>query len=99
MIHDVSEEKKGFLIGWLNSYDPISQFNLMLSILVIPSLGDTGDAGYWLEKGNEHCNSGQMEEALQAYGHALSIDGSLIDAWNNKGMVLAHLGRIPWRAG
>jgi tetratricopeptide (TPR) repeat protein len=52
---------------------------------MIPSVGDVQSAGFWLEKGNELCNFGQMEEALKAYEHALKIDASLIDAWNNKG--------------
>lgn len=50
-------------------------------------------ASFWLEKGNELCNSGDIEEALKAYDHALSIDGSFVDAWNNKGMILANMGR------
>lgn len=73
----------------------MSSLDLMLSILMIPSLGETESPSYWLEKGNELCNSGQMEEALMAYNHALLIDGGLVDAWNNKGMVLANLGRYP----
>ncbi len=65
-----------------------------LSILMIPSAGETNSADFWLGKGNELCNSGQMEEAIKAYEHALSLDAALIDAWNNRGTVLANLGRF-----
>ncbi|OPY55000.1 MAG: hypothetical protein A4E49_00720 [Methanosaeta sp. PtaU1.Bin112] len=46
-------------------------FNSGFSVLMIPSAGETSNAGYWLEKGNELCNSGQGQEALKAYDHAL----------------------------
>ena len=61
------------------------------SVLMIPSAHEMQSAGFWLEKGNELCNSGQGEEAIKAYDHALGIDKTLIDAWNNKGLVLASL--------
>jgi tetratricopeptide (TPR) repeat protein len=64
------------------------------SVLMLPSTSDMQSAGYWLEKGNELCNSGQAEEALKAYDQALGIDATLIDAWNNKGLVLASLERF-----
>ena len=72
----------------------MSSRNLILSILMIPSPGETQSAGYWLEKGNELCNSGQMEEAIKAYEFALSLDATLIDAWNNKGLILANEDRL-----
>lgn len=65
-----------------------------LSLLMIPSGDEMQSAGFWLEKGNELCNSGQRDEAIKAYDHALAIDKNLIDAWNNKGLVLASLGRF-----
>ena len=68
----------------------MTSHNLMHTILMIPSSGETQSAGYWLEKGNELCNSGQMEEAIKAYEFALSLDATLIDAWNNKGLILAN---------
>ena len=76
--------------------NPLFMFSLdqTFSVLVIPSAGEMQSAGFWLEKGNELCNSGQGEEAAKAYDHALSIDRTLIDAWNNKGLVLASLGRL-----
>lgn len=61
------------------------------SVLMIPSAGETQKAGYWLEKGNELCNSGQGEEAIKAYYHALGIDPTLIDALNNKGLAMAAM--------
>ncbi|MDD4652419.1 MAG: tetratricopeptide repeat protein [Methanothrix sp.] len=64
------------------------------SVLMIPSAGETQNAGYWLEKGNELCNCGQGEEAIKAYDHALGIDPTLIDALNNKGLVLASQERF-----
>jgi tetratricopeptide (TPR) repeat protein len=64
-----------------------------LSFLMIPSAGDTKTASFWLDKGNELCNSGQPEEAIKAYDHALSIDGTFVDAWNNKGIVLASMNK------
>jgi tetratricopeptide (TPR) repeat protein len=72
----------------------MSSLNFALSILMIPSVGDVQSASFWLEKGNGLCNSGQLDEALKAYEHALKIDASLIDAWNNKGTVLANLAAI-----
>jgi tetratricopeptide (TPR) repeat protein len=73
------------------------EFSLIraFSLLMIPSTGEMQSAAYWLEKGNELCNSGQGGEAIKAYDHALEIDRALIEAWNNKGMVLASLGRFP----
>ena len=75
---------------------PLFMFSLdqTFSVLVIPSAGEMQSAGFWLEKGNELCNSGQGEEAAKAYDHALRIDRTLIDAWNNKGLVLASQGRF-----
>jgi tetratricopeptide (TPR) repeat protein len=72
----------------------MSSRNLVHTILMIPSSGETQSAGYWLEKGNELCNSGQMEEAIKAYEFALSLDATLIDAWNNKGLILANQNRL-----
>lgn len=72
----------------------MSSLNLALSLLMIPS-DSAKSASFWLDKGNELCNSGQMDEALKAYEKALNIDGSLLDAWNNKGLVLASLERYP----
>jgi tetratricopeptide (TPR) repeat protein len=71
----------------------IPNLSSLLPLLMIPSTGDTKSAGFWLDKGNELCNSGQLEEAVKAYDHALSIDGTLVDAWNNKGIVLASSGK------
>ena len=68
-------------------FSPIQAF----SVLMMPSASETQSAGFWLEKGNELCNSGLGEEAIKAYDQALGIDGTLIDAWNNKGLVLASL--------
>jgi len=61
--------------------------------LIIPFTSEMNSASYWLSKGNELCNSGDFEEALKAYDHALTIDGTLVDAWNNKGMIFANMGR------
>src|SRR5512136_164771 len=73
-----------------------SMFSIIraFSLLMIPSASETQSAGFWLEKGNELCNSGQRDEAIKAYDHALSIDRRLIDAWNNKGLVLASKDRF-----
>jgi len=73
-------------------FEIMSSLNLSFSLLMIPS-ESTQSASFWLDKGNELCNCGQMEDALKAYDKALSIDGSLVDAWNNKGIILANLGR------
>lgn len=70
-----------------------SNLCFVLPILMIPSAGDTNSASFWLDKGNQLCNAGQLEEAIKAYDHALSIDGTLVDAWNNKGIVLASSGK------
>jgi tetratricopeptide (TPR) repeat protein len=70
----------------------MSSLNLALSLLMIPS-DSANSASFWLDKGNELCNSGQMDEALKAYEKALSIDGSLLDAWNNKALALQSLGK------
>jgi tetratricopeptide (TPR) repeat protein len=72
-----------------------SKFSLDIALrfLMLPSVGETNSAGFWFEKGNELCNSGLLEESLKAYDHALSIDGSLVDAWNNKGIVLASMDK------
>ncbi len=72
-------------------FSPIQAF----SVLMIPSASETQSSGFWLEKGNELCNSGQGEEAIKAYDQALGIDKTLIDAWNNKGLILASLERFP----
>jgi tetratricopeptide (TPR) repeat protein len=72
-------------------FSPIRAF----SVLMIPSSSETQSAAFWLEKGNQLCNSGMGEEAIKAYDHALGIDKTLIDAWNNKGLVLASLERFP----
>jgi tetratricopeptide (TPR) repeat protein len=72
-------------------FSPIRAF----FVLMMPSVSETQSAGFWLEKGNELCNSGLGEEAIKAYDQALSIDKALIDAWNNKGLVLASLERFP----
>ena len=69
--------------------------NRAYSILIIPSTDEMQSAGFWMEKGNELCNSGQRDEAIKAYDHAQGIDQSLAEAWNNKGLVLASLGRLP----
>jgi tetratricopeptide (TPR) repeat protein len=63
----------------------------VLSVLMIPSASDAQSASFWLGKGNELCNSGQMDEAVKAYKHALSIDKELVDAWNNQGLALASM--------
>jgi hypothetical protein len=55
-------------------FSPIQAF----SILMITSASETQSASFWLEKGNELCNSGLCEEALKAYDQALSIDKTLI---------------------
>lgn len=49
-----------------------------LCILMIPSAGETNSAAYWLGKGNELCNFGQLDEAVKAYEHALSLDRALV---------------------
>jgi len=72
-------------------FSPIQAF----SVLMMPSASEMQSADFWLEKGNELCNSGQGEEAIKAYDQALSIDKTLIDAWNNKGLILASLERFP----
>lgn len=69
-------------------FSPIQAF----SVLMMPSASEMQSAGFWLEKGNELCNSGQGQEAIKAYDHALGIDGTLIDAWNNKGLGLVQHG-------
>lgn len=61
--------------------------------LIIPFTSEMNSASFWLNRGNELCNSGDFEEAIKAYDHALTIDNTLVDAWNNKGMVLANMGR------
>jgi Flp pilus assembly protein TadD len=66
----------------------------IFSVLMMPSASEMQSAAFWLEKGNELCNSGQGDEAATAYDHALRIDRTLIDAWNNKGLVLASQGRL-----
>src|SRR5512137_1603748 len=70
-----------------------SKLCFVLPFLMIPSVGDTKSGKFWLDKGNELCNDGQLEEAIKAYDLALSIDGTLVDAWNNKGIVLASSGK------
>jgi len=85
MNRETSSLSKAFCLQEAHKYDMFSMIRAF-SALMIPSSAES--ASYWLEKGNELCNSGQGEEAIKAYDHALSIDGTLTDAWNNKGLVL-----------
>lgn len=85
----------GKLFALKDNHLGMLHLNHILPILMIPSAKDAEYAEFWLKKGNELCNCGESEEALKAYDHALKTDDKLIDALNNKGLILASLSRFP----
>lgn len=48
---------------------------------------------YWAAKGNELCDQGKYNDAIQAYDEAIRMDSQFAEAWNNKGVALDELGQ------
>ena len=67
---------------------------VLLALCFIPLVrADGNTSAEWLIKGNSLRETGQYQEALEAYTTALSVDPSNIEAWSNKGNTLYHLAR------
>jgi tetratricopeptide (TPR) repeat protein len=67
---------------------------VLLALCLIPLVrADENTSADWLKKGNAFRETGQYQEALEAYTTALSLDPSNIEAWSNKGNTLYHLAR------
>jgi tetratricopeptide (TPR) repeat protein len=70
--------------------------NLDRSLPLFPNVSFTEQtltAQDWYEQGFAHTNEGQYSEALLAYGKALSLNRSLLNAWYYSGDALFRLGR------
>jgi hypothetical protein len=50
------------------------------------------DARTWYSAGNAYAGAREYEKALSCYDHALALDSSYENAWNNRGCCCAHLG-------
>ena len=55
--------------------------------------GQVPTAQDWYDQGFALTNEGRYEEALQAYGEALALNRSLLNAWYYSGDALFRLGR------
>jgi tetratricopeptide (TPR) repeat protein len=65
----------------------------LLFFLSLPAHAADPAALDWYTKGNELSGLGRHSEALEAFSHALLIDGEYAPAWYGKGVALNHLGR------
>jgi len=52
------------------------------------------DAKYWLDKGNEFYDSGDLEEAVKCYAEATRLKPDYADAFNNWGNAIFNLANI-----
>jgi tetratricopeptide (TPR) repeat protein len=66
-----------------------------LVLLVLVACGDRkqSDAAQFFQRGREQFRKQQYEDAIRLFGEATKVDSTFAEAWNNRGVAKAKLGR------
>ena len=50
------------------------------------------EAKDWLQKGDDWCYKGEYHQAIDCFNKAIELKPDYVEAYGNKGLILAHLG-------